>query len=145
MERYAIVCFLVSQTLRRTTHIRKLATVLTIYGAGVAMFALLQSLSSSGKLYWIRTPRFGGWIYGPYVNHNQYAGLMEMLAPIPLVFTFSGYARGRKAGWQLPRQPSWDPRFFSPALGAAWQLLRFRWPSSFGCFCAIVLRSRSRY
>lgn len=93
---YAIVCFLISQTLRRTTHIRNLATILTIYGACVAMFAVLQSLSSGGKLYWIRTPRFGGWIYGPYVNHNHYAGLMEMLAPIPLVFTFSGYARGRK-------------------------------------------------
>ena len=50
------------------------------------------------KLYWIRTPRFGGWIYGPYVNHNHYAGLMEMLAPIPLIFALTRRARGpRKA------------------------------------------------
>lgn len=93
---YAAVCFLITQTLTRTTHIFRLTTAAIIYGTGMAMFAVLQSLSSSGKLYWIRTPRFGGWIYGPYVNHNHYAGLMEMLVPIPLVFAFSRYAHGRE-------------------------------------------------
>src|SRR5207245_10179423 len=51
---------------------------------------------SPSKLYWFRTPHFGGWIYGPYVNHNHYAGLMEMLVPIPLVFAFSRFAHGRE-------------------------------------------------
>ena len=31
----------------------------------------------------------GGSIYGPYVNHNHYAGLMELLVPIPLVLSLS--------------------------------------------------------
>jgi O-antigen ligase len=93
---YGLACFLITQTLTRTTHVRRLATALVIYGTWVAMFAVLQSLSSAGKLYWLRTPRFGGWIYGPYVNHNHYAGLMEMLVPVPLVFAFSRYARGRE-------------------------------------------------
>jgi O-antigen ligase len=93
---YGAVCFLLSQTLHRTTQIRWLATAFGVFGSCVAVFAVLQSLSSGGKLYWIRAPRFGGWIYGPYVNHNHYAGLMEMLVPIPLVFAFSRYAHGRK-------------------------------------------------
>jgi len=93
---YGIACFLITQTLTRTTHIRRLATAAIIYGTAMAMFAVLQSLSSTGKLYWIRTPRFGGWIYGPYVSHNHYAGLMEMLVPVPLVFAFSRYAHGRE-------------------------------------------------
>jgi O-antigen ligase len=93
---YGLACFLITQTLTRTTQIRRLATAAVVYGAGMAMFAVLQSLSSIGKLYWVRTPRFGGWIYGPYVNHNHYAGLMEMLVPVPLVFAFSRYARGRQ-------------------------------------------------
>ena len=93
---YGLACFLITQTLTRTTHIRKLATAAAAYGTAVAMFAVLQSLSSNGKIYWLRTPRFGGWIYGPYVNHNHYAGLMEMLVPIPLVFAFSRYARGKE-------------------------------------------------
>ncbi|HEV2699568.1 MAG TPA: O-antigen ligase family protein [Terriglobales bacterium] len=93
---YGAVCFLLSQTLHRTTQIRRLATAFGVFGSCVAVFAVLQSLSSGGKLYWIRAPRFGGWIYGPYVNHNHYAGLMEMVVPIPLVFAFSRYAHGRK-------------------------------------------------
>jgi O-antigen ligase len=93
---YGIICFLLTQLLERTTHLRQLATGFVVYGTGLAIFAVLQSLSSSGRLYWIRTPRFGGWIYGPYVNHNHYAGMMEMLTPIPLVFAFSRYGHGRK-------------------------------------------------
>ncbi len=30
-------------------------------------------------------------MYGPYVNHNHYAGLMELLIPIPLVLALSGF------------------------------------------------------
>ncbi len=93
---YACACFVITQTLTRTTHVRYIASILTAFGTCVALFAVLQSLGSNGKIYWLRTPRFGGWIYGPYVNHNHYAGLMEMLAPIPLVFAFSKYANGRR-------------------------------------------------
>lgn len=93
---YALVCFLLTQVLNRTTHLRRLVLAFAIYGSCVAVFAVLQGLSSSTKIYWLRTPHFGGWIYGPYVNHNHYAGLMEMLTPIPLVFAFSRYAHGRR-------------------------------------------------
>jgi O-antigen ligase len=93
---YGCICFLITQTLTRTTQVRRIATLLATSGTLVAMFAVLQSLSSNGKIYWLRAPRFGGWIYGPYVNHNHYAGLMEMLTPIPLVFAFSKYASGRR-------------------------------------------------
>ena len=82
---YAMLCFLSSQTLFRNFQARRLAFVFSIYGAALASFALLQGMASNGKLYWMRTPRMGGQIYGPYVNHNHYAGLMEMLVPIPLV------------------------------------------------------------
>lgn len=92
---YGCACFLITQTLTRTTEVRRLATGLTTFGVSLAIFAVLQSLTFNGKIYWVRTPRFGGWVYGPYVNHNHYAGLMEMLAPIPLVFAFSKYAHGR--------------------------------------------------
>ena len=93
---YGLCGFLITQTLTRTRQLRILASALGIYGTAVAIFAILQSLSSTGKLYWIRTPHFGGWIYGPYVNHNHYAGLMEILVPIPLIFSFSRYAHGRE-------------------------------------------------
>jgi len=89
---YAILCFLATQTLLRGAQARSLALIFSVYGAVLAGFALIQGISSNGKLYWIRQPRNGGWIYGPYVNHNHYAGLMEMLAPIPLVISLSRQA-----------------------------------------------------
>jgi O-antigen ligase len=91
---YGALCFLVVQSLRRTQQIRTLTLVFSGYGFGLAAFALVQSMSSNGKLYWLRTPRFGGWIYGPYVNHNHYAGLMEMLIPIPLIACLSDAVEG---------------------------------------------------
>jgi len=92
---YAILCFLASQILLRGAQARKLAMILCVYGAALAIFALLQGISSNGKLYWLREPRMGGWIYGPYVNHNHYAGLMEMLTPIPLVLALTRLASQR--------------------------------------------------
>jgi O-antigen ligase len=92
---YALLCFLAGQTLIKGSQARTLALVFCLYGAGVAGFALLQGVASNGKLYWIRQPRMGGWIYGPYVNHNHYAGLMEMLVPIPLVLALTRMASSR--------------------------------------------------
>ena len=95
---YGGLAFLSVQTLRRTSQVKRLAWTFSAYGLAIALFALIQGLSSNGKVYWLREPRAGGWIYGPYVNHNHYAGLMEMLCPIPLVIALSGHVHGY---WKL--------------------------------------------
>ncbi len=92
---YGALCFLASQTLTRGSQARRLAMIFSVYSAALASFALLQGISSNGRLYWLRQPRMGGWIYGPYVNHNHYAGLMEMLIPIPLVLSLTRLASTR--------------------------------------------------
>jgi len=86
---YGMLCFLASQTMIRSSQARKIAIILAAYGAAVAAFALVQGVAPNGKLFWLRQPRLGGWIYGPYVNHNHYAGLMELLVPIPLIISLS--------------------------------------------------------
>ncbi|HET9308923.1 MAG TPA: O-antigen ligase family protein [Candidatus Sulfotelmatobacter sp.] len=86
---YGLLCFLATQTLIRTAQARRIAVILALYGFALAAFALVQGVSPNGRIYWTRIPRLGGWIYGPYVNHNHYAGIMEMLVPIPLVFSLS--------------------------------------------------------
>jgi len=91
---YGGLSFVALQALETTVDHTKLSRVFSTFGFSVAAFALIQSLSSNGKLYWLRTPKFGGWIYGPYVNHNHYAGLMEMLVPIPLLLCLSQKSRG---------------------------------------------------
>ncbi len=92
---YAMLAFLVTQCLRRSSQAKVLAIVISLYGVAVAGFALLQGLSPNGKIYWVLTPAYSSWIYGPYPNHNHYAGLMEMLTPMLLVFCLTRYARGR--------------------------------------------------
>lgn len=89
---YAMLCFLSTQVLARSADARKLAWILAVYGFVLAAFALLQGVAPNGKLYWLREPRLGGWIYGPYVNHNHYAGLMELLVPIPLILSLTRIA-----------------------------------------------------
>jgi O-antigen ligase len=114
---YGLLCFLAVQYLRRTSQVKTLAIVVPVYGFAVAMFALIQSMSSNNKPYWLRMPRSGGWIYGPYVNHNHYAGLMEMLAPIPLVFALTRNARGPRRLWPPSPQLQCPVRFFFPVPG----------------------------
>jgi O-antigen ligase len=47
----------------------------------VSLFSLPQHFTFNGKLYWVRELRFGGIPFGPYVNRNHFAGLMELLIP----------------------------------------------------------------
>ena len=92
---YGLLCFLAGQTLLRGSQARRLALIFSVYGAALAGFALIYGISANDRLYWLRLPRNGGWIYGPYVNHNHYAGLMEMLVPIPLVLALTRLASTR--------------------------------------------------
>lgn len=93
---YGALCFLMVQTLRHRAQLRFLAVTICAYGSAVATFALLQGLSGIGKIYWFRIPRHGGWVYGPYVNHNHYAGLMELLMPVPLVLCLTRFGSPRR-------------------------------------------------
>jgi O-antigen ligase len=53
---------------------------LVAYTFLLGLFAIFQFFSSQGMIYWlVKSP---GWTFGPYVNHNHYAGLMEMLIPL---------------------------------------------------------------
>jgi O-antigen ligase len=58
-----------------------------VFAFVLSMFAILQFFTSGGQIYWVvMSP---GWTFGPYVNHNHYAGLMEMLIPISVTYIFS--------------------------------------------------------
>src|SRR6266550_1789336 len=71
---------------------QRLLTILAVFGFIVALFALVQDLTSNGKIYWF-WPAVSGRIFGPYANHSHYAGLMEMLTPIALAMALTDGAR----------------------------------------------------
>ncbi len=53
-----------------------------VYLLAIAVFAILQAFAWPGLLYGVVKPRWDGYLFGPYVNHNHYAGLMEALLPL---------------------------------------------------------------
>jgi len=66
---------------------RALGLVVTVYAFLMGLFAILQFFSSHGLIYWVvKSP---GRAFGPYVNHNDYAGLMEMLIPVAAMYVLS--------------------------------------------------------
>src|ERR1051326_5657014 len=58
------------------------AVAVATYAFAVAVFAIIQLFATPGLLYFTIKPRWGVFVFGPYVYHNAYAGLMEMLIPI---------------------------------------------------------------
>jgi len=67
----------------RRQKLHDLVLVMAIFGFCIALFALTQDLLGADKIYWLVGPREDAIsIYGPYINRNHYAGLMEMLAPL---------------------------------------------------------------
>jgi len=93
---YGIVLLIAAECVREEEARKKFALALIAFGALYAFFALAQELTSNGKIFWFYTPRFQTSNYGSYVNHNHYAGLMEMLVPIPLVVSMGHLFRGGK-------------------------------------------------
>src|SRR6201999_2038999 len=60
-----------------------LANFLTMFGLALAGFALVQDFGWNGKFYWIR-PTEAPSPFGPFANHNHFAGFMELLIPVPI-------------------------------------------------------------
>jgi O-antigen ligase len=73
--------FLCVQSYRTLEHWHGFVWFLLILGFTVSLFAIMQHFTFNGKLYWVRELRYGGIPFGPYVNRNHFAGLMELLIP----------------------------------------------------------------
>ena len=95
---YGILLLIAAECVRHEDTRRVFALIMIVFGGLYAFFALAQQLTYNGKVFWIHSPRFHGLgaIYGSYVNRNHYAGLMEMLTPIPLVLAFGHIFKGGK-------------------------------------------------
>jgi O-antigen ligase len=94
---YGMVFLIAAECIREEDTRRLFAQVMGVFGALYAFFALLQQLRPNGKIFWVHSPHFAsGLIYGSYVNHNHYAGLMEMLVPIPLVLSMGHIFKAEK-------------------------------------------------
>jgi O-antigen ligase len=95
---YGSLFLLASQCERVGGH--RLLTILGVFGFFVALFALIQYLAYNGNIYWVWPALPSS--FGPYVDHSHYAGLMEMLTPIPLAMALTHDAkRHRQLLWMV--------------------------------------------
>ena len=65
-------------------------------GLIATLLAFSLCILGLAQIFWDARPRViywtfpvSGWPFGPYVNHNNYAGLMEMLLPISVAYVLS--------------------------------------------------------
>jgi len=75
-----------------TRSLRWLGLSAIVLALSISALALVQFFTSPGAIYWRVTPPIG-WPFGPYVNHNHYGGLMEMLIPIAATYLLSRRSR----------------------------------------------------
>jgi O-antigen ligase len=85
--------FLCVQSYRTRGQWRNFVWFLLSLGFAVSLFGILQHFTFNGKLYWVRELQFGGIPFGPYVNRNHFAGLMELLIPPGLAIPILGAER----------------------------------------------------
>src|SRR5579864_7622197 len=92
---YGIAVLIAGECIKTEEIRKRFVQVMIAFGVLYAFFAIAQELTSNGKIFWIHSPQFrSSSIYGSYVNRDHYAGLMEMLVPIPLVLSFGHILRG---------------------------------------------------
>ena len=78
-------------------HLKVFANFLTVFGFLIAVFGLLQYFTWNGHIYWLRETGSGGaGVVGPFVNRNHFAGLMELIIPIPIAMILTGVKREAK-------------------------------------------------
>ena len=89
---------LTANTLHRPGHLRRMALFLTIFGFGLSLFGLLQYFSWNGRYFWLIEPSVTpSHPFASFVNHNHFAGFVEMIAPIPVALIITGVYQREKA------------------------------------------------
>lgn len=78
----------------------------------LALFAVVQAESWNGKIFWLRTLLVDAQPFGPYVNPNHFAGVMELAVP---ALAGVAWARLRQSG----RGAIYEARFTVATVAAA--------------------------
>ncbi len=85
---YVLLCFLTIESIHSTDEVKHFIWFLLILGFAVSLFGIVQHFTFNGKIYWsIPAPANSG-PFGPYVNRDDFAGFVELVAPLGLAFLF---------------------------------------------------------
>lgn len=93
---YIAFFLLVAFTVNNINRFEAFIKTLCYFGFILAIFSIVQKATFNGKIYWFRELTIGGTPFGPFVNRNHYAGLINMLIMIGLGIMFTRYSIERK-------------------------------------------------
>jgi O-antigen ligase len=81
---FVLIAFIISANFFASRgRLSALASFLVLYGLAMALFGLIQHFSWNGRFYWIRPTEVTN-PFGPFANHNHFAGYMELLIALPI-------------------------------------------------------------
>jgi O-Antigen ligase len=94
-----LIAFLLSANfLAKVPALTWLRNFLIFFGLALSVFGLIQRFTWNGKYYWLIEPSSQAPSpFGPFVNHNHFAGYVEMIAPIPVALILRRAVRGELA------------------------------------------------
>jgi O-antigen ligase len=94
---FLILGFLALQCFRTIEHARQLAWFLATLAFFVSLFAIVQYFTFNGNLYWTISLPPGAVPFGPFVNHNHFAGFVELsVLPGLALLLFSNVPREKR-------------------------------------------------
>ena len=80
--------------------LRTFLAALAVAGFLIAAMGIAQYFTADGRLYWTWKLESGGRMFGPYVNRNHFAGLMELWCPLALgMALMPGHRLGQRWFW----------------------------------------------
>ncbi|HET9698278.1 MAG TPA: O-antigen ligase family protein [Terriglobales bacterium] len=82
---YGGLILIAAETMDRRRRQISFVSAMGCFGSALAVFSILQKFSETKAIYGFREVHaISAYFFGPYANHNHYAGLMEMLAPLAM-------------------------------------------------------------
>jgi O-antigen ligase len=85
---YGAVGLVIMNNFSKKSQIIRLLTVISIIGFIAAVFGIIQKFTWNGMIYWVQPVAKAAMPFGPFVNKNYFAGLMELTIPIAAAFIF---------------------------------------------------------
>lgn len=93
---YMVLLFLTVQSFHTAQQWKAFVWFLLSLGSFVSLLAIVQYFTFNGKLYWLRALPQGVVPFGPFVNHNHFAGFVELVTPLGFAMVLSGGVRRDK-------------------------------------------------
>lgn len=92
---FLLIAFVIAaNVLTSRRRVRGLIITLTGFGLLLAIFALAQHFTWNGRFYWLREASAAVTSpFGPFANHNHFAGYMELLVPLPIALVLTRATR----------------------------------------------------